>query len=341
MSTRASKPLVRHLTAQACVFAIAIVFLLVLVVLPLASLVWDSVSEGGKLTIDHFRHTITSSRELTALRNTVYIGLGVAVLSTVLGVPMAWAVSRTNMPGKRFIQVGVGIAYILPSLFTSFAYVFLLAPNSGLLNDAARSLGIDNPPFNAFSLPTIIFVISLNTFPFSFFLTLAALGAVNASTEEAGRLLGASRTRAAMRLTLRLVMPGILAGALLSFVDAISAFGPQMVLGPPGGVSTLSSRIYSLFRFPPEYGLAASLGMQLLLLTVVGLFIQRNYLSRRSHVTLGGKGARTDVADLGRWRFAAPGTAWRCWLYRSRSHWPFSSGRHSVDGGSSASASTI
>jgi iron(III) transport system permease protein len=291
-------------TVERVVMGVAIVALLVLVVYPALFLVWGSVSNEGVFTLENFRRTFSSPLYYNALLNTVYLGVGVAALSVIWGVPIAWAVSRTTMPAKGLVRALVAVSYITPPFLSSIAYVVLLAPNAGALNQLFKALGFEQGPFNAFSLPTMIFVTSLHTFPFVFLLVSSALESIDASLEESAQILGSGRVRNALTVTLPLVMPAILAGALLAFVNAISLFGSQAILGLPGRVFTLPTRIYALFNYPPQYGLASALSMMLVVLTAAALFAQHRYLRKRSYVTVGGKGARPDLIELGRWQFA-------------------------------------
>ena len=84
--------------------------------------------------------------------------------------------------------------------------------------------------------------------------------------------------------------PAILSGTLLAFVNAIALFGSQAIIGLPARLVTLPTRIYALFDYPPEYGLASALSLIFVAITVVALYLQRAYLAKRSYVTLAGKG---------------------------------------------------
>ncbi|HEX2725495.1 MAG TPA: ABC transporter permease subunit, partial [Beijerinckiaceae bacterium] len=109
--------------------------------------------------------------------------------------------------------------------------------------------------------------------------------------------------RTALVITGPLVAPAILSGTLLAFVNAIALFGSQAIIGLPGRIVTLPTRIYSLFDYPPEYGLASALSLLFVLITVVALYLQRAFLARRSFVTLAGKGSRPQLVDLGTGRW--------------------------------------
>ena len=117
----------------------------------------------------------------------------------------------------------------------------------------------------------LVLVTVLHTFPFVYLLAASALESVDASMEESARILGAGRWRTARAVTLPLVAPAILAGALVAFVNAIALFGSQAIIGLPGRIFTLPTRIYALFDHPPRYGLASALSLIFVAITVVAL----------------------------------------------------------------------
>src|ERR1043165_1649739 len=85
--------------------------------------------------------------------------------------------------------------------------------------------------------------------------------------------------------------------------------GRVAIIGLPGRIVTLPTRIYALFDYPPEYGLASALSLLFVIITVVALYLQRAFLARRSAVTLAGKGARPQLMQLGPMRWVVFGFA--------------------------------
>jgi iron(III) transport system permease protein len=278
--------------------------LLVLVVLPLTFLVWGSMTADGRLTFEHFREALSSRLYVQALRNSLVLGLWTSVLSVAIGLPLAWAAARTNAPARRFVHLTAVIAYVTPPYLTAIAFVNLFSPNAGLVNRFVRDvLGLPALTFNVFSMSGLVLVTVIHTFPFVYLLAASALQSVDASMEESAQILGAGRWRTASAVTLPLVAPAILSGALIAFVNAIALFGSQAIIGLPGRVFTLPTRIYALFDYPPQYGLASAMSLIFVAITAAALYLQRRYLARRSYVTLGGKGSRPQLIDLGgaRW----------------------------------------
>ena len=298
----------RLLRAEHVVMAAATLALIVLVLLPLAFLVAGSVTADEGLTLMHFRDALSSRLYVQALRNSLILGAATAVLSVAVGLPLAWAVSRTNVPAKRFIHLTAIVSYLTPPFLTAIAFVNLFSPRAGLVNGFVRDvLGMPALTFDVFSMAGLILVTVPHTFPFVYLLAASALESVDASMEESAQILGAGRWRIALAVTGPLVAPAVLSGALVAFVNAIALFGSQAIVGLPGRVFTLPTRIYALFDYPPQYGLASALSLIFVALTVAALYMQRRYLARRSYVTLGGKGSRPQLVDLGaaRWGILA------------------------------------
>src|SRR5262245_48643927 len=129
----------RLVRAEHVVMAGAVLALLGLVILPLAFLVGGSVTGDGGLTLGHFRDAVSSRLYVQALRNSLVLGGATAVLSVAIGLPLAWAVSRTNVPAKRFIHLTAIVSYLTPPFLTAIAFVNLFSPRAGLVNRFFRS----------------------------------------------------------------------------------------------------------------------------------------------------------------------------------------------------------
>jgi iron(III) transport system permease protein len=289
------------------VFA-AVVILLVLVAAPLGFLIGRSVLVDGQLSLSAFEEVLSRNLYYSALLNTLWVGLGAAALSVLLGTPLAFVVARTNMPFREATRVLVNAAYLSPPFLMAIAYVILCAPNSGWLNRVVTTLfGVSKGPFNAYTLPMLIFVTALHTYPTVFLLVSGALGNVDASLEQAARILGVSKWRTTVSITFPLVLPSILTGAVLAFVTSIALFGSQAILGIPGRFYTLPTRVYEVLGYPPNYSLASALSLLLVGLTILALALQRRWIGRRGSATIGGKGGGAERFDLGVWRWPTLG----------------------------------
>jgi iron(III) transport system permease protein len=245
---------------------------------------------------------------VTALKNSLVLGAWTSLFSLAIGLVLAWAVSRTDVPGKPLLQLTATLAYLSPPFLTAIAFTYLFSPNAGLINVFVRDVaGLPWLTFNIFSMAGLVLVTVGHTFPFVYLLASSALQSVDASYEEAAQILGAGKLRTAFSITAPLVAPAVLSGTLLGFVNAIALFGSQAIIGLPGRIVTLPTRIYALFDYPPEYGLASALSLVFVLITIAALYLQRAFLARRSYVTLAGKGSRPQLMRLGAWRWALLG----------------------------------
>src|SRR5215207_11471389 len=290
------------------VMGFAILCLFVLVVLPLLSLLLGSVRGEQGMSLENFAEVMSGRLYVNALKNSLILGAWTGLFSLVIGVSLAWAVSRTDVPAKPLIQIIATLSYLSPPFLTAIAFTYLFSPNAGLINVLLRDVaGLPWLTFNVFSMTGLVIVTVMHTFPFVYLLASSALQSVDASYEEAAQILGASKLRTAISITAPLVAPAILSGTLLAFVNAIALFGSQAILGLPGRIVTLPTRIYALFDYPPEYGLASAMSLLFVVITVVALYLQRAFLARRSYVTLAGKGARPQLMPLGPARWAVFG----------------------------------
>lgn len=290
---------------QGVVLGLGVAVLLFLVGYPLLWLVLGALGMPQSIGLEHLIRAFTRPQNYAALVNTLQLALGTGLMSVLIGVPLAWATARSDMPLRQVVHALVALSYITPPYLTALAYIILLGPDAGQFNRFLRSLfGFESGPINIFSMPGVIFVIGIHVFAFTYFLTYSALKSVDASLEESAQMLGAKRWQTVLRINLPLVAPAITGGALLSAIDSLALFGPQAIIGTPAQIVFLPTRIYATIgSYPPRWGEASALSLVLVALTVAGLAVQRGSLQRRSYVTVGGRGVRTKSVDLGPWRW--------------------------------------
>ena len=183
-------------------------------------------------------------------------------------------------------------SFVTPPFLGAVAWELLAAPNSGLLNQLYRSLtGAESDAhlFNIYSMTGIIFVISCYTFPFVFVLVANALDNMPGELEDASAILGGKAWTTARRVTIPLALPALVAGALIAFLQAMTLFGSPAILALPAGFHTMTTKIWSLFQYPPKLELAAAAAVPLLLLTILLLQGQKFLLGRRGYSVVGGK----------------------------------------------------
>lgn len=292
-------------------FLAAAVVLAVLVVYPLSILFVKSFrTAAGAFTLSHYVQVFTDAEIFGSLLNSLWVGAGCVAVSLALGVPLAWGVTRTNMPLRRFVPLMVVVSFTTPSFLSAVAWIILLGPRAGYLNTLLRdTFGLAQSPLNIFSVEGLVFVLTCHLYPFVYFSTAAALENMDPALEEASDMLGASKIRTMLSTTLPLVLPGILAGSILIFLDSIALFGAPAMIGMPFHFYTMATRIYALFSAPPKFELAAAVAVPMILVTIAVLVFQRRLLQRRQFVTVAGAASHPNRLDLGRWRYAMAGYA--------------------------------
>ena len=294
-----------RLSFQAIVLGLCVALLLFLVAYPLLWLVMGALGMPQSFGLEHLLRAFARPQNYAALVNTLQLALGTGLMSVVIGVPLAWATARTDMPLRQVVHALVALSYITPPYLTALAYIFLLGPDAGHFNRLLQpAFGFASGPINIFSMAGVIFVIGIHVFAFTYFLTHSALKSVDASLEESAQMLGARRWQTVLRINFPLVAPAITGGALLAAIDSLALFGPQAIIGTPAQIVFLPTRIYATIgSYPPRWAEASALSLLLVVLTVAGLALQRGYLERRSYVTVGGRGVRTQMVYLGAWRW--------------------------------------
>ena len=295
----------RHLDKSAWVWLVAIGVLLFLVVNPLLRLLVVSFQQpDGAFTLANYFVAYGRARYVEALLNSLILGVSAASLCLVFGVPLAWALSRTDMPAKGLIWVAILGTFIIPPYLGAVGWILLAGPNAGWLNQLVVELtGMEKGPFNIYSMPGLIFVIACYSFPYVFVFTKSALDLVSSEMEDAANILGAGSLRTSLSITLPLVLPAILGAFILVFLEAIALFGSPALLALPGRFHVVTTQLWQFFEYPPRVGVAAAYAMPLLGITVLLFWLQRRITSRKGYAVLSGKGGERRLIQLGRWKW--------------------------------------
>jgi iron(III) transport system permease protein len=283
--------------------------LCVLIVLPMSWLVFFSVTDKeGAFTLANFAELITNPTFVDPLITTVIVATSSAVICCAVAAPMGWLVARTDIPLRRTVRALVTASFVTPPFLGAIAWELLAAPNSGLLNKIYRAVTgapQDDYLFNIYTLTGLIFVISCYTFPFVFVLVANALDRIPGDLEDASSILGGNAWTTARRVTIPLAMPALLAGALVAFLQAMTLFGSPAILAIPAGFHTMTTKIWSLFQYPPRMQLAAAASVPLLVLTILLLRAESFLLGRRGYAVVGGRQGDPRLVRLGKWKWVA------------------------------------
>ena len=303
---RLSPSRLEGLDRSAPVWVITAAALGLLILLPLGWLGYMSVSGERGLTLAHYARVVTDPQLQKALWNTVVLAFWSGLAALAIGAPMAWLSARTDLPCSRVIRSLIMASFVTPPFLGAFAWVMLAGPNAGYLNKLYRDLtGAEAPLFNIFSMTGLVFVVAIYTFPYVYIMIANTLGLIASDLEEAAAILGASRLRVALTITLPMVTPAVLSGFILAVLQALALFGSPAILALPAGFHTITTQVWALFQYPPKVEMAAAFSVPLLLATALLLLVQKKLLGRRGYASVGGKGAQRRPIPLGPWRYPA------------------------------------
>ena len=288
---------------------------LLLAALVLLPLFWLGVTSfrdaAGSPTLAHYRQLVVDPAFVRPLWTTLWTSAAVGIACVAAAAPMAWLVTRTDLAGKRWWRTLILASFVTPPFLGAFAWVLLGGPNAGLINQAYYALrGLKPfdaaPAIDIFSAGGMVFVTALYTFPYVFTFAANALDAIPSDLEEASAILGAPPARTARHITLPLVLPALAGGFIVAFLQSMTLFGTPAILALPAGIDVMTTRIWSLFQFPPQLGLAAAASLPLLAITVLLLRAQAAIMGRRGYSVIGGRtGSAGQPVCLGGWKVPA------------------------------------
>jgi iron(III) transport system permease protein len=260
-------------------------------------------AEGG-FTLANYALVFTEPGVFDALVNSLIISTATTFFSLVMALPMAWAVSRTTMAGRGFFRVSVLVAFVIPNFITAIAWILLLGPNAGMINQFLRDVIGVSLGLNIYSMSGLVMVLTFSFYPLIFFAATAALDNMEPSYEEAAQMSGASAIRGSLSIAIPLVLPAIMSSSVFVFLEAMGAFGAPAAIGNAAYFHTLTTKIYELFSYPPRFELAAAAATPIIAFTIFGLMMQRYAIGGRRYNVITGKASKSHAVEIG----------WRKWI---------------------------
>ena len=283
--------------------------LLVLVLYPLVTILIQSVLPSLftvparlNFSLAPFSRAFGSHEVYSAMFNTLWLGIAVAVLGTLTGAVLAVLLIRTSLPGKVLFDALVWVTLFTPSYLVALAWELLFS-RGGFIDSSIVPLpdGLINTIFSPVGL-TVLLVLRL--FPFSYLATRAALGGLGSEYEEAGRMVGAGAFRCWLRINGPLLAPALFAGGLIIFAEAISDYGTAATIAQQAGFNLVTYELYAAINNEPvDFAMSAALSLVLVGAIAAALLVQARVLRARSYQVITGRTRRARPAALGRWRW--------------------------------------
>ena len=282
-----------------------------LLLVPLGALLMTAFSEDtiygpGDLTLENFKDAYSSSRILLLIWNSFVFAAGGSALTILMGGLVAWAVVRTDMPGRDLFHGFTLLTFALPGLLTTMAWMLILSPNVGWLNALLReAFGLQSAPFNIYTMGGMMWVMAAHYFPLAYLLLGPAFRALDVRMEEAAMTSGARQSQITFRVTMPMMRPAILSTLLLLFIRGIESFDIPRLVGKPARIPVFTTEIQDAIRGShPEVGNASALSLTLLAICVLTVYLYRRSTSNaEAYATITGKGYRPTSFNLGVWRW--------------------------------------
>ena len=287
------------------VILIVVAFLVIFEVIPLSYLLIRSLFPKGSFSLESFKRVYTYDLNWTALINTLVISGLTTLFGVILAFPLAFLVGRTDMYGKKFFRTLFVTTYMVPPYVGAMAWLRLLNPNAGVLNKFLMQIfNLPKAPFNIYTVGGIVWVLTCFYYPYAFITISRAMEKMDPSLEEASKISGASPLKTLMTITIPMMTPSIIAAGLLVFVASASAFGIPSIIGAPGQIYTITTRIIDFVHIGSDEGLndAMVLAVFLMVIANIVLYITTFVIGKRQYITMSGKSTRPNIVELGKWR---------------------------------------
>ena len=240
--------------------------------------------------------------------NTLLVAGVATVMAIVVGFAMGWILSRTNVPGRAAFEQLMALPYYVTPLMGALAWALIGSSSGGFVNQIWRAMGGDGHLIDINTPWGIAWVMALFEGSVAFVMIGAVMKSMDPALEEASQVLGASRVRTMLRITLPLVLPGVLGAAVFVFAEMLGSFSAALVLGLPSRFYVVTTAMYQLVsQYPPRFPTAAAMGVSLFALMFAMVWAYRRIVTAGSYATITGKAFRPRVMDVGplRWTLLA------------------------------------
>ena len=287
----------------------------VLVLYPLVYLVTESLNIGDAQTFPPEEYGIGNYKELfeepKIILNTLWVACLATVMAVLFGFVQAWIITRTAIPGRARLERLMQLPYYMTPLIGALSWGVLLGPKTGLLNQVWHSIGFTGDFFNIYTPWGIAWVMALFEGTVAFVMISASMKSMDPSLEESSRVLGASKLRTALKITLPMVAPGVLSATIFVFAEMLGSFAAAFVLGIPGRFFVVTTAIWeATLSYPPDYGRAAAMGLSLSGAMVLTLGAAKFIMRKGSYATISGKAFRPKPMEIGAIRWLLMAISW-------------------------------
>lgn len=260
-----------------------LLFMLVFLIYPFFTLITRSFfsphAEG--LTLTNYIRFFSKKYYYSTLGHSLLVSSLATITTLIIGVPMAYLMTRYNILGKKYIHILIIMCLMSPPFIGAYSWILLFG-RSGLVTRMFAAIGITLPTI--YGKAGIILVFTFKLFPYVYLYTSGAMGSIDSSLEEAAENLGSNKLRRLFTVTLPVIFPSIAAGALMVFMTSLADFGTPMLIGE--GYTVLPVLVYN--EYMSEIGgnanLASALSVIIVSCSLLVLLVQNRIVARKNYV---------------------------------------------------------
>ena len=284
-------------------FGLSVAVLVIVVAVPMLLIFFNAFWVDGHFNVVDVVNVLRKPETYQALGNSLVLSVGVTITGTIVGTFFAWLVTRTDLPFKKSMKLLFLVPFMLPAFIGALAWKMLLSPRAGYINRFFIDvLGFDGPIFDIYTYAGIILVETMYLFPFVFIQVSGALERMDPTLEESARISGADLFTITRKITIPLVLPSILSGALLIMLYSMAHFGTVAVLGIETGIYNIPTLIYEKIHQSAgsfdSIRTATVLATVLVITAALILWLQNKVLSKGRYQIIAGKSFRPTELKL-------------------------------------------
>ena len=233
------------------------------------------------MTLYNFTRFFTKKYYYEPLIRSIVVCSTTVLTSLLIGVPIAYVLTRYNVPGKTLVHILIIMSLMSPPFIGAYSWI-ILAGRQGIVTKLFTSMGLPAPTI--YGKGGIIFVFTLHLFPYIYLYTSGAMNSIDASLEEAAENLGMSKLKRIWTVTLPVVLPSILAGCVMVFMTCLADFGTPMLMGE--GYTVLPVLVYNEYMSESATNpyMASALSVIIVSCSLLVLTFQKLVIDKRNYM---------------------------------------------------------
>ena len=293
----------------------SLIMLFCLIVIPLLTMIGNTFTiakaelrnvpgaELGDRTLFYWKYLLASPLTKAIfwepLLHSLTIGFFVTIISIPLGSILAWLMVRTDIPAKGLLGMLITIPYMIPSWCKALSWLAVFRNSTSGSLGLLTGMGLPVADWLAYGPFAMVCVMSMHYYAFAYIMVSGTLRSINSELEEMGAIQGANKIQILKSITLPLVMPAVLSSAIMTISKSIGSYGVAANLGNRIGYYVLATRMKEFINDSPR-GVGYAMSILMILLASGTIFANQKIVGvRKSYATIGGKGSRSNLMELG------------------------------------------